>query len=313
MKKKIIVRISNEIGNQLFMYASSYALSKKLNRLLYLDNETAFTSRKNISTYGLNNFMISGIIASKKDKFLGVIGYLKRKILKKINLILSKKIFYEEPKNKKKITKYSDQIFKMNFSNNLYVEGYFETEKYFDDFRENILKEFSFLDVDKYIKSPFYNYLNEKNSVSVCLRQNRYIEGRNKNNKVNQEKSDNFKLEQIKFINKSIKYIENNVPKPKFYLWSNDFDNIDMSLFSSDVTKIKHSTDILSGIDKRSLDLFLISQCNHHIVIPSSFNWWGAWLSQKKNKIICRPNDDFFTDFKVNNLDFWPPSWKEIS
>ncbi len=313
MKKKIIVRISNEIGNQLFMYASSYALSKKLNRLLYLDNETAFTSRKNISTYGLNNFMISGIIASKKDKFLGVIGYLKRKILKKINLILSKKIFYEEPKNKKKITKYSDQIFKMNFSNNLYVEGYFETEKYFDDFRENILKEFSFLDVDKYIKSPFYNYLNKKNSVSICLRQNRYIEGKNKNNKVNQEKSDNFKLEQIKFINKSIKYIKNNVSKPKFYLWSNDFDNIDMSLFSSDVTKIKHSTDILSGIDKRSLDLFLISQCNHHIVIPSSFNWWGAWLSQKKNKIICRPNDDFFTDFKVNNLDFWPPSWKEIS
>ena len=213
----------------------------------------------------------------------------------------------------KKNNKIFRSNFKMNFSNNLYIEGYFETEKYFDDFRENILKEFSFLDVDKYIKSPFYNYLNEKNSVSVCLRQNRYIEGKNKNNKVNQEKSDNFKLEQIKFINKSIKYIKNNVPKPKFYLWSNDFDNIDMSLFSSDVTKIKHSGDILSGIDKRSLDLFLISQCNHHIVIPSSFNWWGAWLSQKKNKIICRPNDDFFTDFKANNLDFWPPSWKEIS
>ena len=31
--------------------------------------------------------------------------------------------------------------------------------------------------------------------------------------------------------------------------------------------------------------MFLISQSKNHIVIPSSFNWWGAWLSKKKGKI----------------------------
>ena len=33
----------------------------------------------------------------------------------------------------------------------------------------------------------------------------------------------------------------------------------------------------------------LISVCNNHIVIPSSFNWWGAWLSPNLNKIIFTP------------------------
>ena len=59
MKKKIIIRISNEIGNQLFMYASSLGIAKKLDRELYIDDESSFKTRKNISKFGLDNFKIS--------------------------------------------------------------------------------------------------------------------------------------------------------------------------------------------------------------------------------------------------------------
>ena len=37
VEKKIIARISNGFGNQLFIYAASYAFSKSLNYNLYLD------------------------------------------------------------------------------------------------------------------------------------------------------------------------------------------------------------------------------------------------------------------------------------
>ena len=46
MKKKIILRLSNEIGNQMFMFASAFSISKKMNRQLLIDNETAFLSKK---------------------------------------------------------------------------------------------------------------------------------------------------------------------------------------------------------------------------------------------------------------------------
>ena len=312
MTKKVTVRISNEIGNQLFMYASSYAIASKLERILQLDNETAFSSSKNISKYGLNNFTISSVIADKNNKFLGFYGYLKRKILKKINLFSKKKIFYIEPKDRNKITNFSDEIYNLNLSNNVYLEGYFESEKYFKNIDHIIRQEFKFIDAEKYKKSPFFNVINKKNSVSICLRQNRYTEGKNKNIKSNQDKSENFKLEQINYINKSIDYIKKIIKNPIFYLWSNDLENIDMSLFNSSLIKIIHDQKFITNLDRRSLDLFLITQCNHHIVIPSSFNWWGAWLSEKEDKVICRPNDSFFTNFKVNNLDFWPSNWKVV-
>ena len=86
-----------------------------------------------------------------------------------------------------------------------------------------------------------------------------------------------------------------------------------MSLFDTKLIKVFHNQKKIEDIDKRALDLFLISKCNHHITIPSSFNWWGAWLCQKSDKIICRPDDNFFSDFFVNNKDFWPTKWIKIS
>ena len=47
--KNLIIRISNEFGNQMFMYASSLSIAKKMNRTLLIDEESAYLSRKNIS------------------------------------------------------------------------------------------------------------------------------------------------------------------------------------------------------------------------------------------------------------------------
>ena len=44
--KKIIARISNGFGNQMFLYSAAYALSKKLNRKLELDIFSGLNSLK---------------------------------------------------------------------------------------------------------------------------------------------------------------------------------------------------------------------------------------------------------------------------
>ena len=110
MNKKIILRLSNEIGNQMFMYAAAYSISRSIDRNLYIDNETAFQLKKNISTYGLDEFNIISNIAPDKLKFLRLSGYLKRKFLLKLDKLKKVKKFYIEPKNKEKITYFDNKF-----------------------------------------------------------------------------------------------------------------------------------------------------------------------------------------------------------
>jgi len=312
MSKKIILRLSNEMGNQMFMYASAYSISKELNRDLYIDNETAFLSKKNVSKFRLDLFNISSEIASDLYKFKNLSGYIKRKFLIKTDFLRSKKKFYIEKKNKKKIAKYTDNYKNLRFNDNLFLEGHFESEKYFNKYKDEIKNEFRLKNHKIHKNHPFFNIINKQNSVSICIRQNRFSEGRGQNTSLNKEKSWNFTLEQINYINKSAEYIKSKVTNPTFFLWSNDFLNIDKNKFNFKYEKIKvHDNENI--IDKRTLSLFLLTQCNHFIVTTSTFNWWGAWLSEKSNKIVLRPSDKFFKDFYLNNEDFWPTNWIKIS
>jgi hypothetical protein len=308
MKKNLILRLSNEIGNQMFMYASGYSFSKQLNRIFYIDNETAFKLKKNISSYGLDEFNINSKIAPTDLKFLYVKGYLKRKFFQKIDKFKNKKSFYIEHKNNKKITFFNDKFLDRNYDKDLYIEGHFESEKYFYDYRNEIINQFDFKFKDYYSKNSFYNEIVNSNSISICIRQNRFSEKLRKINAEDLKKSENYKIEQITYIKKAINFIKQKVSNPKFFVWSNYTDNLDEFFSSKDFTIIKNYQKLEKG-RKQMLDLFLMSQCKHFIVIPSSFNWWGAYLSKNKDKIIIRPDDNNFKDFKTNNLDFWPSDW----
>ena len=312
MKKKIILRLSNEIGNQMFMYASAYSISKKMNRELFLDNETAFLSKKNISKFGLDNFEISTSISNDKFKFKTSLGYLKRKFLIKSDFLRSKKKFYLETKDKNKITNFDESFINDNYDDIFYLEGHFESPKYFDIHEKELRKEFRFKDESKFKESHIFKEIDDVNAVGFCIRQNRFNEGMGRNTPDNIKNSENYSNEQIKYINKSAHFIKNKLPDAKFYLWSNDFTNLKKKDLKFDFNVVDTSS-FKDNFELRAFNLFLLSSCKHFIVTPSTFNWWGAWLGKNHNKIVTRPSEDFFSLFKVNNNDFWPNNWIEIN
>ena len=131
MKNKLIVRLSNNLGNQMFMYASAYVFAKKLNRDFFYDDETAYQS-SNLYKYNLDIFKISSTKAPNNLKFLNKSGYIKRKFLKYFDNFHSSKMFYVEPRDRNKNTSFNDKILSGNFRDKLFVEGHFESEKYFN-------------------------------------------------------------------------------------------------------------------------------------------------------------------------------------
>ena len=72
MEKKIIVKVAAGLGNQMFMYAHSYALARELGYQLLIDDTSGFFQKKNTTherIYSLNFFNINSQIASREFKF----------------------------------------------------------------------------------------------------------------------------------------------------------------------------------------------------------------------------------------------------
>ena len=99
--KKVIVRLGNGLGNQLFTYAAAYSFAKRNNAELYIDDESGFYKRYK---YELHNFNISSSIVGNEFKFIGFLGRVKRKILINLSRINPNTKFLIEKRDGEKLT-----------------------------------------------------------------------------------------------------------------------------------------------------------------------------------------------------------------
>ena len=212
MTNKLIVRIAEGLGNQLFMYAHAYALSKKIDYKLFIDNKSAYFKKKDIKKYELDNFNISAEYINKDKIYDNYFLDFKRKLKKRIDLFLRNKNYLIEKKNNFKQTKFYNYDLN-NLSNELYVEGHFESEKYFNEYRADLKNEFNFLDAPKFQKNKYYNNILSNNKiVSICVRQNRFSERLgNSDNKLSTIRSNNFTYHTIQYIFRAISFCEKKI------------------------------------------------------------------------------------------------------
>jgi hypothetical protein len=304
MKKKIIVRIAEGLGNQLFMYANAYCFALKNKFNLLIDDESGFFKKKNRNRnrhYLLKFFLIKQNLPSNKFKFNNYFKDIIRKFLKIINKFKKKKIFIIEINSKDKITKFTN-ISNISIGNTCYIEGHYESEKYFLEYSDKIKSQF--IIKNKYINSNniFISKLKKTNSISIHVRKHRFTEEQNEKKKYNKIIQSNlFEEKLIDYVNHGITFFKKKTSNPIFFLWSNDFEGLD-KFFSKEVIFIKNQ----SLID----DFHLFQFCKHFIVGPSTFHWWGAWLNTTPGKICLRPKDNLLNP--SNNKDFWPESWIKI-
>ncbi len=301
-KKTVIVKISEGLGNQLFMYANAFSLKEKYQLNLYIDSLSGYYNKKAIYNYVLDNLNISASLAPKKYVFA---SYSKN-ILKKIYLLADKfreqKKFLFENKENNKSTYYSP-IDIQNTNNYFYLDGNFESEKYFINNKNEILKEFTFKNINQFNDNKYLKLIKNKNVVSICVRQNRFSERiSNKKSKIAIEKSNLFLKETIAYINNAVVFFKNKIEKPIFLIWSNDFTSLENYFPKNEFTFVINSK------NKILTDFYLLTQCRYFIVAPSTFHWWGAWLSNFENKICVRPKNLN----PSNNRDFWPEKWISI-
>ena len=302
MNKKMITKISEGLGNQLFMYAHAYALSKSHNMDFYIDPYSGYYQEKHNYMFFLDKFNISSKIASDNFLFNNFYKNLFKKSLLFVDKFKSKKKFFFERKNIDKSTKYSP-IDITNSNDIIFIDGNFESEKYFLNYKKDLLKEFSFKNEKQFLDNKYLKIINEFNVISICIRQNRYSDTiKTKKSHDAITKSNLFVEETIEYIFKSINFFKDKVDNPIYLIWSNNFKGLDKFFDSEKFIFVKNQS------NKVITDFYLLTRCKYFIVGPSTFHWWGAWLSNNLDNIIVRPENLTSS----NNIDFWPESWISI-
>lgn len=265
----IIVKIVGGLGNQMFQYA--YA--KKLQSIGFnvKIDLSAFVNYKLHGGYQLDKYNIDLLSSNSVENNRFYKNNLFSKILKKFPFVKTKIV-------KEKSLLFDSML--LEVSDDKYVEGYFQNERYLSSIENEIRNNFSIISPLTSFSSEIKNMiLNSESSCSIHIRRGDFA---NKENKNIHGTCD------LEYYTKAIKKIESQYDKTYFFVFSDDFDWVKKNLNIKNVTYVNCK-------EKRipHEDIYLMSLCQNNIIANSSFSWWGAWLNNNSNKTVIAPSKWF--------------------
>jgi len=284
----IITQIKGGLGNQMFQFAAGKTLAHLNNTFLKLDI-SAFDEYK-LRNFDLLNFQPNVAFARKQEINDLLPAHNFEKAFQYFSP-LKKRSYYRE-----KTFSFDSKVLRLG--RNVYLKGYFQSEKYFLPAKEIIRKEFRFKDDVINNVNEFANKINNEQSVGVHIRR-----GDMRNDNITSEYHGVLPLDHYQ---KCIDIIRSKVPGPVFYFFSDDIKWVKENL------QIPQSVYISDNITKNHIeDLYLMSRCRYNIIANSSFSWWGAWLNDNPEKIVIAPKK-WFNKGPKDTQDLIPEGWIKV-
>lgn len=292
----VITKIVGGLGNQMFQYAIGRAMAEKHNLPLKLDIADFKTYRR---PYFLDKFTIKEDYLPD-DIAAGFRKYETRRspwlLFQNLKSIKHRNYRLEKPSE---YFKFNPDFLEPAPIGDTYLNGYWQNEKYFSDFRSVILKDFK-LKPEFGITDALIQEVETCDSISLHFRR-----GADQVNKI-------YGVPSPDYYNRAIDHISLNRrdKKLKLYIFTNEVEwvreNVRFDLPTIFVTEQGRLTDFQ--------ELVLMSHCRHNIIANSTFSWWAAWLNDYPERIICAPNPWFINKpdaFDTSGL--LPTPWIKIN
>lgn len=291
----IIIKLQGGLGNQMFQYALGRALSEHLNTTLKLDLsfllDRKFRESHTFRNYELNIFNIDVKFASPEETC--PYSSKPKLIFWKLQRRVMGYSFYKE-----KDFSFNPEIF--DIKSNTYIDGFWQSPKYFDKIKNTILKDFSFQDNLLDNIATLANEIENSNSICLHVRRGDYV---------SLSKANKFHgLKGIDYFDAAVSLIAKTITDIKIYVFSDDISWCVQNLkFEFTTTFVEYEYP-----HRKPKDYFrLMKSCKHFIISNSSFSWWAAWLNQNPQKIVIAP-EKWFNDPMIDTSDLIPENWVRI-
>lgn len=280
----IIIRIFGGLGNQLFQFAAAYALAQKHRTELKVD-VTAFEE------YTLRGFELPKIIGTLSVatgeeinalKATSTVGRLKARLTPYPNRHFYKQSYFH----------YDPKFFSLG--KDVYLQGYFQSEKYFLSGENLITKTIQLQHAVSEKAKLLAKKLQSVESVAIHVRRGDY------NNPVALKTHGVLPL---RYYREAIEKIKEKQGPVQFFLFSDDPASVAQELNLPDAVVVSNELS-----QSHFEDLYLMSHCRHNIIANSSFSWWGAWLNNHPGKMVIAPKN-WFNQGPKDTQDLLPESW----
>lgn len=251
----ISCNLQGGLGNQMFQIAATTSIALSNNDTYSFNFENCFTPNQGNTSIKYTNNIFKNIPSHTKFNF---------------------DVIYNEPKF---------SFSKINYSKNLLLNGYFQSEKYFE-INSNSIKKLFYIspnDIEK-----ISNKYDTKNLTCIHIRRGDYLKF----------KDFHFTCD-LNYYQKAIELINDT----KFIFVSDDMDWVKFNFKSDNF--------LYSDFDDEILDFTLITMCKNVIMSNSTFSWWGSYLNDNNGKIIT-PKKWFGPSGHKDTEDIIPNRWIKI-
>lgn len=283
----IVSNLIGGLGNQMFQYAAGMAYSKKIGTDFKIDIS-------DFGKYGLHNgfeleklFGVNNIALDLNGLGFGLYSSKTlRRILRKLN---NKNLFFRNY-----LSECSVEYFSEKKQAQLYLDGYWQDEKFFINAVPELKKIFRFRDHPSRL-DEISELINKSNSVALHIRRGDYI--------TNKAAASIYGVCDLNYYRRAIDFVKSRTKKPRFFVFSDDTEWAKNNFIGDDFLVVDQNR----GEDS-CWDMYLISLCTSAIISNSTFSWWGAWLGEGDGHVIAPSK--WFINRETNIV---PARWVKIS
>ena len=283
---KIIPRVFGGLGNQLFCYAAARRLALMNNAELVLDDVSGFVNDHYFKRhYQLDHFSIPCRKATPAER-LEPMSRVRRNIIRVINRC---RRFEARNYIQQEGIDFDGRVLSVRPRGTLYVEGYWQSEKYFKDVESTIRQDLQITSPADEANLAMEERIRRCCAVAVHMR---FFDAPQELG-VNNAPDD--------YYIRAFTRMEILEPAAHYFVFSDqpDYARARIGLPPERMTMVTHNR----GDENAYADLWLMTKCQHFIIANSTFSWWGAWLSTSENKVVIAPNPTL-----MNQDNFWRAS-----